>query len=220
MKAFADANIYILTALSGPKSTVIDGDAPQWNTDLYDYYTSVIDSMQNYTNVLGFFVGNEVAYNSSTSSAMAFVKAAARDMKAYIKANNYRSIPVGYSTNDDADIREPLAAYMNCGDDAVDFLGYNVYSWCGLSSFIQSGYGQLTGRFANYSIPVFLSEYGCNLPSPRNFTEVQAIYGDKMTDTFSGGIVYQYFDQPTGFGKLSLFALVFCAKSTPFLQIC
>lgn len=195
MQALADAGIYIIADLGGTKTEVITRGVGLWNYQLYDRFTSVVDAFHNYTNVLGFFAGNEVVNGSDGSGSAAFVKAATRDVKAYMRKKNYRAIPVGYSAGDYEDIRVATADYLNCGDqdNAIDMLGLNLYSWCGDASLTMSGYDQRIAEMKNYSIPVFLSEYGCTQPSPRNFTEVQAIYGSKMTSVFSGGIVYQYY---------------------------
>jgi len=105
MSALASAGIYVVADLSEPK-TSINRNSPEWNTPLYERYTKVIDVMQKYSNTLGFFAGNEVSNEKNNTFASAFVKAAVRDSKAYIKSKNYRQIGVGYATNDDADIRE------------------------------------------------------------------------------------------------------------------
>lgn len=197
-----DAGIYLIADLGQP-SLSINRDTPAWNEQLYSRYTSVIDSLHNYTNVLGFFAGNEVSNNATNTNASAFVKAAVRDMKAYMKRNNYRTIGVGYATNDDASIRENLAAYFNCGpaDSSIDFWGYNIYSWCGDSSYQKSGYDTRTEAFSNYSVPTFFAEYGCNTVPPRSFSEVQALYGKQMTPVWSGGIVYMYFQEANNYGE-------------------
>lgn len=202
----ADAGIYVIADLSSPGSSIVRDD-PTWNDDLYARYTAVIDSLANYTNTLGFFAGNEVSNNNTNTDASAFVKAAVRDMKAYIKRQNYRSIGVGYATNDDADIREDLANYFDCGtrEDAIDFWGYNIYSWCGNSSYTQSGYDVRTKEFASYNVPVFFAEYGCNEVQPRLFTEVGALYGSQMTPVWSGGIVYMYFQEANDYGMFNDF---------------
>ncbi|EXJ85127.1 hypothetical protein A1O3_05802 [Capronia epimyces CBS 606.96] len=205
MSLLADAGIYVIADLSSPGNSIVR-DSPTWNDDLYSRYTAVIDAMANYTNTLGFFAGNEVSNNNTNTDASAFVKAAVRDTKAYIKKQNYRTIGVGYATNDDADIRVNLADYFDCGDrtDAIDFWGYNIYSWCGDSSYTESGYDVRTKEFSTYNVPVFFAEYGCNEVQPRKFTEVQALYGDQMTPVWSGGIVYMYFQEVNDYGLVSV----------------
>lgn len=201
MQMLADAGIYVIADLSQPSES-INRETPQWNNALYARYTSVIDSLANYTNVLGFFAGNEVTNNASNTDASAFVKAAVRDMKSYIADKGYRKIGVGYAADDDADIRQQIREYFDCGTDAerIDFFGLNIYEWCGDSSFKESGYADRTKDFADYDIPAFFSEYGCNAVQPRQFTEVQALFGPEMTGVWSGGIVYMYFQEVNNYG--------------------
>ncbi|CAG8769124.1 2205_t:CDS:2, partial [Racocetra fulgida] len=163
-----------------------------------------------YPNTLGFFAGNEVTNNKSNTEASSFVKAAIRDIKEYIrvnaKKNNGRIIPVGYSSNDDQDVRIPLKEYFNCGNksEQADFYGVNLYEWCGDSTFETSGYADRTGEFVNYNIPVILSEYGCNIVIPRQFTEVSTIYGSQMTSVWSGGIVYEWSQESNSYGLVEI----------------
>ncbi|EWC48243.1 hypothetical protein DRE_02347 [Drechslerella stenobrocha 248] len=205
MKMLVDAGIYVIADLSEPGLSV-NRDAPIWDHHLYERYASVIDELQKYDNVMGFFAGNEVTNNKTNTDASPFVKASVRDMKAYIKKKGYRQIPVGYATNDDEEIRDQIVDYFSCGptEDSVDFWGYNIYSWCGQSTLQLSGWDKRTEEYQDYNVPVFFAEYGCNEVQPRKFSEVGALYGSVMSPVFSGGIVYMYFEEANNYGLVSV----------------
>lgn len=208
MKLLDEAGIYVVSDLSEPK-TSINRDDPSWDVNLYKRYTAVVDELQQFSNVIGFFAGNEVSNNASNTGASVFVKAAVRDTKKYIKDKGYRPMGVGYAANDDKEIREQISEYFNCnGDDAIDFWGYNIYSWCGSdSSFEISGYDKQVEFFSDYSVPVFFAEYGCNTvggAEGRTFDDTEVLYTDKMTDVFSGGIVYMYFQETNDYGIVEI----------------
>ncbi|KAI1044383.1 hypothetical protein LB504_013159 [Fusarium proliferatum] len=209
MKLLDDAGIYVISDLSEP-SVSINRDDPKWDVELYERYIGVVDELGQYDNVVGFFAGNEVSNNVSNTQASAFVKAAVRDTKKHIKSKFSRWLGVGYASNDDVDIREQIADYFNCGEDdsRIDYWGYNIYSWCGKSSMEDSGYTDQAKFFENYSVPVFFAEYGCNEPdgaAGRIFDETTALYEEKvMTEVFSGGIVYMYFQEANDYGLVKI----------------
>jgi len=126
-------------------------------------------------------------------------------MRQYISSRNYRKIPVGYSAADVDSNRVEMANYMNCGsdDERSDFFAFNDYSWCDPSSFTTSGWNQKVAKFSNYGIPLFLSEYGCNT-NTRKFEEVKSLYGQDMTAVYSGGLVYEYSEEGSKYGLVSL----------------
>ncbi|KAI5955075.1 PHR1 [Candida jiufengensis] len=206
MEVLAEAGIYIVADLSQPL-TSINRNQPDWNLEHYERYTQVIDKMSDYSNVLGFFAGNEVTNNRSNTDASPFVKAAVRDMKNYIDTSNgMRKIPVGYSSNDDEDTRIAIADYFACGsvEERADFFGINMYEWCGNSTYERSGYKDRTEEYEHLPIPIFFSEYGCNVNRPRLFTEVQALYSPIMSNIWSGGIVYMYFEEANEYGLVTI----------------
>ncbi|PSN61927.1 hypothetical protein BS50DRAFT_592179 [Corynespora cassiicola Philippines] len=213
MEQLAAADIYVVADLGEPGTSIISND-PNWDVSLYQRYTSVVDTLQKYRNVIGFFAGNENVSRDNETVAAAYVKAAVRDIKGYISSQNYRSsLGVGYATAD-VPSRNELAHYFACepgnsgNSTAIDFWGYNVYSWCGNSTYQQSEYGERVDFFSDFPVPVFFAEYGCiegleNGPTSRPFTEVQVLFGN-MTGVFSGGIVYEWFMGENNYGLIEL----------------
>ena len=65
----------------------IDRASPAWTTNLLDSYISTIDAFSKYDNVLVYNIGNEVVTSPNQTSAAPFVKAAARDIKAYLSVH-------------------------------------------------------------------------------------------------------------------------------------
>jgi hypothetical protein len=208
MRLLEEAGIYVIADLSEPSQSINRAD-PQWTVDLFDRYKAVIDVLAQYDNTIGFFAGNEVTNNVSNTDASAFVKAAIRDSKQYIKDKGERWLGVGYAANDDSSIRQLAAHYFNCGpaEETIDFWGYNLYSWCGDNTLSGSGYDKQVDFFSDYSVPVFLAEYGCNVPDGaegRLFQDTTALYSDAMSGVFSGGIAYMYYQEENDYGLVQI----------------
>ncbi|KAI1269533.1 glycoside hydrolase family 72 protein [Xylariaceae sp. FL1019] len=208
---FNAAGIYMLIDVNSPLvGESLNSDEP-WTTYTESYLNrtfAIVENFKNYDNLLGFFSGNEVINNvENGATAPPYVRAVTRDLKNYIKKNADRQIPVGYSAADVRDVLADSYNYFTCaiaGEDndesRADMFALNSYSWCGDSSFTKAGYDQLVSIFNGTSVPVFFSEFGCNTPAPRVFTEIQAIYASEMTDVFSGGVVYEYGQEKNNYG--------------------
>ncbi|KAK7206035.1 Glucanosyltransferase-domain-containing protein [Myxozyma melibiosi] len=209
MQLLADNDIYLILDVANQDQS-ISRDYPyySYNYILAQHNFATIDVFQNYTNLLGFIAANEVVNDVNTTKAATVLKAVIRDMRAYIKARDYRSIPVGYAAADVEENRYQLAHYLNCGeeDTRAEFFAINDYSWCGDSSYTVSGYSTKVKNFSNYSLPLFFSEYGCNLVEPRPFSEVESIYSEEMTAVFSGGLVYEYVQEANDYGLVNVTA--------------
>lgn len=65
----------------------IDRDSPAWTTNLLDSYISTINAFSKYDNILAYNVGNEVVTAPNETNAAPFLKAAARDIKAYLSVH-------------------------------------------------------------------------------------------------------------------------------------
>jgi hypothetical protein len=160
MKALADAGIYLALDVNTPFYSLNRADNASINRSYNDVYLqsvfATIDAFAKYDNTLLYYSANEVINDDKTSFAAPYVKAVTRDMKQYIKARGYRSIPVGYSAADVDVNRFQMAEYMNCGGDDVrsDFFAFNDYSWCDPSSFQTSGWDKKVAQFGNYGIPL------------------------------------------------------------------
>lgn len=206
MNALADAGIYLVLDVNTPKYSINRKHPKQSYNDVYlQYIFSTVDKFAKYKNTLAFLSGNEVINNGPSSKAAPYVKAVTRDLRQYIRSQGYRKVPVGYSAADVESNRLQMAEYMNCGtdDERSDFFAFNDYSWCDPSSFTKSGWDDKVKKFSNYGLPLFLSEYGCNT-NERKFEEVHALYSDKMTSVYSGGLVYEYSQESSDYGLVKI----------------
>ncbi|GAM39695.1 hypothetical protein TCE0_034r11449 [Talaromyces pinophilus] len=205
MSALEDNGIYLFVDLETFNSS-IDQSAPHWNSTMLDAYTKVLDAFHGYDNLAGVFVGNEVLTRVNGSWAAPYVKAAARDVKAYRDSKGYRQIPVGYAAADIADLRPMLQDYLACSTNSsenLDFFSLNAYEWCGDNTFTGSGYSELQKNATGYSVPIFFSETGCNTAPPRTFEDQSAILGNDMADTWSGAIIYEWIEEANNYGLIS-----------------
>jgi hypothetical protein len=165
-----------------------------------------MDAFASFDNTLGFFVGNEVIALENQSMASPFVKAAARDMKAYRDSKGYRKLPIGYSAADIAELRPMLQDYLTCGGDPseiVDFFALNSYEWCDPSSYENSGYKNLEAMAVNFPVPIFFSETGCNTPRPRLFEDQATIFGPMMVNDWSGAVIYEWLQEENKYGLIA-----------------
>jgi 1,3-beta-glucanosyltransferase GAS1 len=205
MSVFASLGIYVWLDLD-TFNTTIEQDSPTWTAPQFYAFTQVLDAFIDFDNLAGFWIGNEVISTAAGSPAAPYIKAAVRDIKSYISVKNYRAIPIGYSAADIASLRPALQNYLACSPNPtenIDFFGLNSYEWCGDSSYTTSGYADLEAMSANYSIPIFFSETGCNVVEPRTFADQGAIFGPNMSATWSGAIVYEWVQAVNDYGLVS-----------------
>ena len=207
MNALAAANIYVVLDVNSPLYSLNREDpAPSYNDVYLQSVFATVSEFAKYPNTLAFFSGNEVINETTASTVTApYIKAVTRDMKTYIGDQKLRQIPVGYSAADVTTNRYQTALFMNCGtdDERSDFFAFNDYSWCDPSSFTTSGWDQKVALFANYSLPIFLSEYGCNT-NTRTFQEVASLYSTQMSSVYSGGLVYEYSNEVSNYGLVTI----------------
>lgn len=206
MKLLADEGIYVILDANNPLYS-INRYAPRvsYNQNYLQSVFATIDAFAKYPNTLAFFSGNEVVNEQTNSTDSApYVKATTRDMRAYIKARGLRPIPVGYSAADVSRNRVQLAKYFNCGtdDERSDFFAFNDYSWCS-SDYKTAGWDAKVKTFKDYGLPIFLSEYGCNL-NKRDFGEIEALMSDDMTGVYSGGLMFEYSQGDNKYGIVDI----------------
>ncbi|KAK4228335.1 Glucanosyltransferase-domain-containing protein [Podospora fimiseda] len=213
---FNAAGMYMLLDVNSPLPGESLTSWEPWKSYYAEYLNrtfAVVEAFKNYPNTLAFFSGNEVMNNEETGATVPpYMRAVTRDVKNYVKKHVSRPIPVGYSAADVRDILQDSYDYLQCslsgdkGDMSKgDLFALNSYSWCGESSFKEASYDELVEIFKNADVPIFFSEYGCNTPSPRVFTEVGTIHSSQMVG-FSGGVVYEYTQEPNNYGLVNISA--------------
>ncbi len=129
-----------------PLNGSIDRTSPAWTTNLLDSYIGTIDAFSKYDNVLVYNVGNEVVTSPNQTAAAPFIKAAARDTRAYLSVyfvpvlaislmpslylrnSKKSSALIGYAAIDgDPSWIVSLANYLSCdsSNTAIDIFGLN-----------------------------------------------------------------------------------------------
>ncbi|EEQ91175.2 glycolipid-anchored surface protein 5 [Blastomyces dermatitidis ER-3] len=206
MQALADAGIYLVLDVNTPKYSINRMEPEISYNDVYlQNVFATVAMFAKYDNTLAFFSGNEVINDGPTSKTAPYVKAVTRDIRQFIRKQGLREVPVGYSAADVDSNRLQMAQYMNCGpdDERSDFFAFNDYSWCDPSTFEKAGWDKKVELFSGYGLPLFLSEYGCNT-NTREWNEVKALYSEKMTSVYSGGLAYEYSQEPNNYGLVEL----------------
>jgi len=206
MNELAEAGIYVVLDANNPLYS-INRDDPHtsYNAIYLQSVFATIDTFAGYSNTMAFFSGNEVIHDHANTTLTArYVKATDRDMRRYIKERGYRKILVGYSAADVTENRLQTAQYFNCGTDEErsDFFAFNDYSWCS-TNFLESGWNKKVENFAGYGLPIFLSEYGCN-HNVRDFGELESLMHENMTSVYSGGLMYEYSEEPNEYGIVKI----------------
>ncbi|KAH9890994.1 Glucanosyltransferase-domain-containing protein [Cubamyces lactineus] len=209
MSALEQAGIYTIIDLALPVNGSITRTSPQWTTNLLDQYINTINVFNKYTNVLAYNVGNEVIDGPAATGTAAFIKAAARDVKAYLNSISSSAL-VGYAAIDGGDDWVlPLAEYLSCdpsdtnsGATAIDLFGLNNYEFCGDAS--PSVYNTKNGDFAGYNVVAYFSEFGCVHSPPRLWTEVPTIFSPPMSDIWSGAVAFSYFPDQASDGEYGM----------------
>ncbi|KAJ5941649.1 Glycoside hydrolase superfamily [Penicillium verrucosum] len=167
-----------------------------WQMDVFKQYAAVLDSMAGYSNLLGLLIGSEIVAGpdmedqGSTVHLAPYLKAAARDMKAYTAAMQHRSIPIGYATSAEYTYMQDLGEYLVCG-----------VAW----QVVHGGsrYDDLTSKLESLAVPIFLSEDGCNIPVPQLLRDQSATFEPNMPSIWSGAIVYEWREEGSNDGLVS-----------------
>jgi hypothetical protein len=184
MEKLQAAGIYVLFGLTS--TTPAEGTMGSWGYIQQNNFTRLLDNLRHFENVLGFFFPPS---DRSNPQSLPFVRAAAREMKSYIKSKGYRSIPVGYIGTDDGS--KATSEFLNCGDQgsAIDFYGIIPYPSCSDVSSAQTFLENLASQYSSYSRPTFLFKFVCPASDPKeHYRDMQYLYGNNVSRVFSGGV--------------------------------
>ncbi|KAG8982831.1 1,3-beta-glucanosyltransferase gas1 [Tulasnella sp. JGI-2019a] len=205
MAALSGAGIYVILDLALPVNGSINRAAPAWTVNLLDLYLGTINSFYKYDNLLAFNIGNEIVTDVADTVSGPYIKAAARDVKAYLQSISSTALVSFSSTDGDTTWRLALSDYLACDTAAtsIDLFGLNNYRWCGAGTI--SNYAALITDYTDFPIPAYFSEFGCVTSPPRLWTEVASIFGDStLTNEWSGGVAFSYFPAVGGYGMVNI----------------
>lgn len=229
MSMLAAKNIYVMVGLVNPQVS-IDRNNPSYTLALYNRVCTVAKEFCQYDNTLAFSVGNEVVFpgeiytyaNKNASEANQIIvkdalvmKSLIRDLKAYIKTNKLRSVPVGMAMQDGPSNTvaswggigtDVVAMFYACGnpEQAADFIGINSYRYVnGKKPGPMNAYDGLANEVANIPVPVFLTESGGfeTPPFERDWAIVPQMYTEALlSQNLSGQVAFQFFNKQENMG--------------------
>ncbi|EUC42228.1 glycoside hydrolase family 72 protein [Bipolaris oryzae ATCC 44560] len=211
MKLLEEAGIYVLISVSTPSNS-IDRLAPtkSYNPDTVASFFRTVDIIASFPNTLGILAGNELINNDATLPVAAVLKAVVRDLKIHMKLQNealgQRMLPIGYNAATSGARDQEVLEYLTAGEHetSIDFWTCKNFNLKELPDVIRAVHNDLLHRFNGTSIPIFLSEYGNNTQKPRIFHETTVLYSPSMSRVFSGGCVYEFWQNANGYGLVEI----------------
>jgi hypothetical protein len=220
--------IYVVVGLSS-KNDSIDMMKPVYDYRLFMRGIAIIHEFQAYSNTFALLTSNELVFpgtiyaNDKKAAPDIERKAAAadksflRDMKAYMKNQGYRQIPVGMAMQDGpsdsftpgekadgligTDVVARYYAYRKSEDACADFIGINTYRY--VPGGPMASYDGLAKEVEKMSVPVFLTESGAigSPPQKRDWLIVPQMYERPLLrDNLSGQVAFQFFNKLENLG--------------------
>lgn len=251
MAAFEAVGIYVMLGLATSEYS-IDQLTGTYNFGLYQRATALIDEFQAYDNTFCLSIGNEVEFPGTQAASFNIPKATpqqvtsdtvtleltvagtmkslARDIKAYIAAQSYRTIPVGLARQDGPQSSfgptnqyswqqgilgtDTIAQYYAAGpaEDAMDYVAVNAYRYLTGANAASSANDGLANEASLMPVPVFLSEDGAvNTPPPagfsRDWADVLVQYTSALQGAqLSGQVAFEFFEKLGNHGLFTLSA--------------
>ena len=213
LKLLQESGIYVLGRLY--ESPYFRNNGQTWfefDYNLFDRYKAIVDSLQNYSNILGLYMSFDDDRVESFST-LPYKKALTRDIKAYIKSKRYRTIPIGAFVQKHG-MSTSIAQFWGCGNGEItaDFLLVQATeesdtlggdTWCTNSS---ADYSELIDRYRSFQVPLVFN-YGCNQSLPHGYEELQQIYSDDVIKVFSGVIISEWFSNKRRSGDKGIFKI-------------
>ncbi|PSN69800.1 hypothetical protein BS50DRAFT_618781 [Corynespora cassiicola Philippines] len=198
MQILSDAGIYVVSAFTS-KTQYFADSYPVWDASLFEFFTSGINALAKWKNLLG--VRIEVALNANhsgmdyTTQSAPFIKRIVLDLRSYIISKGYRDIPIGHNIPDiaqeDSAIPEGILQYFSCWEDPA-----NVFLTTTMKRCPHNGQVDDIISLANKSsIPIWAEKLGCGWnsdPNGRDLRDAAQVFGRDGLNVLSGGVIYVY----------------------------
>ena len=194
-----------------PQGVLLPLSDSDWDNDLYEYHTAVVDSLSPHPNILGFVFAFDDTITNSTSDSLTFIKARIRDIKAHIKSNNYNETPIGIVESGD-DSRPSTTQFLRCGatlafnEELVDFLLISDQFDCSEIKLEppETILKNRTKTFQDYGIPLLSigSRCGTSTSDFSNYSWVAPLFSPQSSPIWSGGVFDDWYMSSDGTGAL------------------